>query len=134
VPRPEDSGPSRPASAEAGVADVETEALSEEDQARLEDAAREMAAVRAQLAAAPPELVIANHAMGLYELAAIHLSTDPANLVAAQLAIDAFAALLDRCQGRLGEAEATLVDARSQIQLAFVSVSRKGAGGAAAQD
>ncbi len=35
--------------------------------------------VRRQLAQVPPEVVVANHAMGLYELAAIHLSQEPPN-------------------------------------------------------
>jgi hypothetical protein len=85
-----------------------------------------MAAIRAQLAAAPPEQVVANHLIGLYELAAIHLGRETPNLPAARLAIDALGAVLDSCRGRLGEPEPTLVAARSQIQLAFVSVSSRG--------
>ena len=48
--------------------------LSPEEQEQAEALAAEMAAVREQLAAAPAEIVVANHLMGLYELAAIHLS------------------------------------------------------------
>lgn len=98
--------------------------LSAEEQARLQEAAEEVAAVRAQLAAAPPEQVVANHVIGLYELAAIHLSQQPPRLDAARLAIDALGGMLDACRGRLGEVEATLGAARSQIQMAFVGASR----------
>jgi hypothetical protein len=112
VPRPENSDPQ-----------TEPE-LTAEEQAHLEEAAQEVAAVRAQLAATPPDQVIANHVIGLYELAAIHLSQQPPGLPAARLAIDALGAVLDACSGRLGELEPTLAAARSQIQMAFVSVSR----------
>jgi len=68
-------------------------------------------------------MVVANHAMGLYELGAIHLSNDPANLSEAKVAIDAMAAIIDALPGRLGEHEETLRAARNQIQLAFVELS-----------
>ncbi len=97
--------------------------LSEEEAETLADAAAEIAQVREQLAATPAELVVANHVMGLYELAAIHLNLQEPNLDSARLAIDALGAVLDRCKGRLGEPEATLVDARTQLQMAFVRVS-----------
>ena len=79
--------------------------------------------VRRQLAQVPPEIVVANHAMGLYELAAIHLSQDPPNAAAAALAIDALGALVEGLAGRLGEAEPTLRDALSQMRLVFVQVT-----------
>jgi len=97
--------------------------LNAEQEQELADAAAEIAAIRDQLAAAPPEMVVANHVMGLYELAAIHLNRDQPNLNAARLAIDALAGVLDACKGRLGEPEATLADARQQLQLAFVNVT-----------
>src|SRR5215207_8546344 len=103
--------------------------LTAEEQASLEEAARQVAEIRAQLAGAPPEQVLGNHLIGMYELAAIHLSQDPPGLEAARLAIDALGAVLDACQGRLGELEPTLVGARSQIQLAFVA-ARQPPGGA----
>lgn len=97
--------------------------LTEEEAETLADAAAEIAEVREQLAATPAELVVANHVMGLYELAAIHLNREEPNLEAARLAIDALAAVLERCQGRLGEPESTLIEARSQLQMAFVNVA-----------
>jgi hypothetical protein len=62
--------------------------------------------------------------MGLYELAAIHLSVDPPSLDDARLAIDAMVALVDGLSGRLGEHEPVLIEARTQLQMAFVEVKR----------
>ena len=78
--------------------------------------------MRQQLAQAPAELVIANHAMGLWELAALHLSHQPPQLPQAQLAIDALAALVDGLQGRLGEDERSLREGLAQIRMAFVQI------------
>jgi hypothetical protein len=89
---------------------------------RLAEAAAEMAEVRRQLAQVPADQVVANHVMGLYELAAIHLSQAPPNFEAASLAIDAMGAVLDGVVGRLGEVEPTLRDAVAQIRLAFVQL------------
>jgi hypothetical protein len=87
---------------------------------------------RARVAEAPPEVVVLNHAMGLYELGAIHLSASPPNLGGAALAIDAFACLVEGLGDRLGPDAATLRDALAQIRLAFVQI--KGAAGAPAGD
>ena len=62
-----------------------------------------MAELREQLARTPAEVVIANHAFGLFELAALHLSLQPPQLDQARLAIDALAALVDGLGDRLGE-------------------------------
>lgn len=97
--------------------------LSDEERAQLEQAVVQMAEQERQLATTPPEVVIANHVMGLYELAAIHLRQNPPNLDEASLAIDAMGAMVDGLQGRLGENEPTLRSAREQLQQAFVGVS-----------
>jgi hypothetical protein len=83
----------------------------------------ELDEVRRQLSQVPAEVVVANHAMGLYELAAIHLSAQPPNAEAAKLAIDAMGSLIDGLKGRLGEPESTLRDALAQLRLAFVQVT-----------
>jgi hypothetical protein len=98
----------------------EPDEISDEVSAETQD---EIDEVRRQLAQVPPEIVVANHAMGLYELAAIHLSQDPPNASAAALAIDALGALVEGLAGRLGEAEPTLRDALSQMRLVFVQVT-----------
>lgn len=96
--------------------------LSPEERAEAEAMAAEMAEVRRQLADVPAAVVIANHVMGFYELAAIHLSQSPPNLPEAQVAIDAMGAVIEGMPGRLGVNEATLKDALGQIRLAFVQL------------
>lgn len=110
------------------------EQLGEEQEAEAREIAAEMARVREQLAQVPAAVVVANHAMGCYELAAIHLSSQPPKLEEAQLAIDAFGALLGAVEGRLGGDEQTLVDALAQIRLAFVQVKASVEQGGAAPD
>lgn len=101
------------------------EAMSPEERARAEQMIAEMAQAREELARTPAAVVVANHAMGLYELAAIHLSQQPPDLDEAGLAVDALAALTKALEGRLGENEATLNQALSQLQMAFVELRRR---------
>ncbi len=96
--------------------------LSDEERAQLEQAVVQMAETERQLATTPADVVIANHAMGMYELAAIHLRQNPPNFDEASLAIDALASLVNGLQGRLGENEPTLVQALGQLQQAFVGM------------
>lgn len=96
--------------------------LTAEQQAEAQEIAAEMAEVRAQLAQVPAAQVVANHAMGCWELAAIHLSAQPPAFDEAQVAIDAFGALTEVLTGKLGEDEATLADALAQLRLAFVQL------------
>jgi len=93
------------------------------DQADTESEADAQAAVdamREQLANTPPEIVLANHCYGLFELAAIYLSQEPPMMFQARLAIDALGSLLDGLRGRLGEAEPSLHESLSQLRLVFV--------------
>jgi hypothetical protein len=85
-----------------------------------------MAETERQLATTPADVVIANHAMGMYELAAIHLRQNPPNLPDAKLAIDGLTVLIDGLAGRLGENEATLIEAKTQLQQAFVGITAEG--------
>jgi hypothetical protein len=78
--------------------------------------------LRRQLAEAPPELVVANHCYGLFELAAVYLSQSPPLLAEARLAIDALTYLVDGLGERLGEAYPSLKDGLAQLQLAFVQL------------
>jgi hypothetical protein len=84
--------------------------------------AAELADVQRQLLGAPPEVVVANHAFGLFQLAALHLSQEKPDFTAARLAVDAMGALVEGLAGRLGEVEAELADGLAQIRLAFVQV------------
>lgn len=91
-----------------------------DDQAAEIEAA--MAEARSRLAEIPAEVVVVNHVMGLYELAAIHLSSETPDLVAASLAIDAMAAIVEGLGDRLGDDAQTMRDALANIRMAFVAV------------
>jgi hypothetical protein len=90
-------------------------AVEAELRAELDDARRRLADV-------PAAQVVANHAMGLFELAAIHLSHQPPQLGEASVAIDGMAALVESLGDRLGPNASVLRDALAQIRLAFVQV------------
>jgi len=94
--------------------------LTQEQEEQARAVARELSEARTRILAAEASTVVANHAFGIYELAAIHLTADEPKLPEAQLAIDALAALVSGLEGRLGEAEATLTEALRQAQLLFV--------------
>jgi hypothetical protein len=149
TPGGEHEVPRQPAPQPAGAAgsggdapldlDPETEAalaaMSPEERAQAEQMIAEMAQARAEIAGTPAAVVVSNHAMGLYELAAIHLSQQPPNLPEAGVAVDALAALCKALEGRLGENEATLNQALNQLQMAFVELTRRSAeGGGAAPE
>lgn len=87
-----------------------------------EEVAERIEAMRSELLNAPPEVVVANHCYGLFELAAVYLSQQPPLLSQARLAIDALGVLVDGLQGRLGEPEASLRDGLSQLRVAFVQI------------
>ena len=129
-----DAAPSDPIGPQMDPAADPLAGLSDEERAQAEAMAAEMAAARQRVLEAPADMVVANHAMGLYELAAIHLSEEDPDLTAARLAIDAMGQLVDGLSGRLGEAEATLKDALAQLRMAFVQVSEQAAGGDAPED
>ncbi len=90
------------------------------DQAAQIEAA--MAEARARLTDVPAEVVVTNHVMGLYELAAIHLSSETPDLISASLAIDAMSMLVDGLGDRLGDDAPTMKDALGNIKMAFVGV------------
>ena len=87
--------------------------------------------VRAELVATPVADIIANHAIGLQQLAVIHLIPDPGpdgsptepRLDEAGLAIDALGALVDALGERLAPHHEALREAVTQLRLAFVEVS-----------
>ncbi len=105
----------------ADVDDTEFE-LDDEQLDMIAQAEREMSEARSRLAEIPAEVVVTNHVMGLYELAAIHLSASPPDLRQAVLAIDAVACLVDGLGDRLGEDAPTMQDALANIRLAFVQI------------
>ena len=124
-PRPAASGPpdsgAGMAPSDHGEADeFDLDDLGPEEQAEL---AGRLDELRRQLLGTPADVVVANHAYGLFELAAIHLSQQPPRRDQARLAVDAMAALVEGLDGRLGEAEPSLKDALAQIRLAYVQIS-----------
>jgi len=123
--------PSRPGDEPSGDPLTDDSAFAElppDEQAEVRAMQAEMAEVRTQLLQAPASVVVANHAMGVYELAAIHLTSDAPRLAEASLAIDALAALVEGLEGRLGDAEPTLREALAQLRAAYLEV-RDRAGG-----
>jgi hypothetical protein len=117
----QDDGGAQPAAAAA----PESHPLTEEEA----EARAQLDELRAQLLAAPAAEVIANHAFGLFELAALHLSADPPHLDSARLAIDAMGALVEGLGSRLEDGAAALRDGLSQIRIAFVKISEAAATG-----
>jgi hypothetical protein len=92
------------------------------DELTEEELAEQVAAMRAELADSPVEVVVANHCYGLFELAAVYLSQQPPLLSQARVAIDALGSLVTGLEGRLGEAEEPLKDGLSQLRMAYVQI------------
>jgi len=88
----------------------------------IDTAEHALGEARARLAEIPVEVVVTNHVMGLYELAAIHLSASPPDLHAAALAIDAVGCLVEGLGDRIGDDAPTMRDALGNIRMAFVQV------------
>jgi hypothetical protein len=127
VPRSADAEPQDQAAQGPSAGADEEESL---DEAALR---AEIDEARARVAEVPAEVVVLNHAMGLYELAAIHLSAAPPNLPASALAIDAFACLVEGLGDRMGPEAGTLRDALAQIRMAFVQIKQSSGADAAAE-
>ena len=86
-----------------------------------------LAAVAQQMLETPAEIIIANHCIGLFQLAALHL--EEGNLDDARLAIDALGGIVETLGPRLGEEEPTLREALSQLRLAYVQRSKQSGAG-----
>lgn len=110
-----------PAGTESG------DSLDDLDGSALSDAQEAIADARRRLAEVPADVVVTNHVMGLYELAAIHLSNAEPDLTSASLAIDAMAALVDGLGDRLGAETPTMRAALSNIQMVFVQMKSRAA-------
>jgi hypothetical protein len=105
---------------------AEFERLSPDEQEQAKVLIAQMAESRQRMLETPAGVVVANHAMGLYELAAIHLGAETPQLAEAKVAIDALAGILDAVGDHLGPDGQTLRDALAQIQLAFVQIRAAG--------
>jgi hypothetical protein len=112
-----------PPGSPAGPPPGPEEELTPEEQAQL---AEQMAAVQEELLGTPVAVVVANHAVGLFQLAALHLNQRPPDMDEGRLAVDAMAALVEGLSGRLGDQEAPLKEALAQLRMAYVSLAREG--------
>ena len=97
----------------------------------------EMLRSRAELASVPVVDIVANHAVGLWQLAVLHLMPDPdpeglptePRLDEARLAIDALGALVEGLGSRLAPHDEALREALTQLRLAYVQVADVQTGG-----
>ncbi|MCL5047877.1 MAG: hypothetical protein M1374_03680 [Firmicutes bacterium] len=94
------------------------------EEAGEQDASQTLSDLEKQIRSTPVQDIIANHCYGLFQLAAIHLSSVPPNMKDASLAIDAMTAVIQKLSGRLGEAEQSLHEALTQLQFAYVQISK----------
>ena len=90
--------------------------------------AARMAEVQRELLATPAVVVVANHCIGLFQLAALHLDQERPNLPEAKLAIDALGAIVEGLGSRLGQDEGPLRDALTSLRLAFVEMGKRSGG------
>jgi hypothetical protein len=81
----------------------------------------EMIAAQDQLLSVPARQIVANHAIGLFELAALHLRVEEPDLDEVRIAVDAMGLLVDNLGDRLPDRE-TLVTALQQLRMAYVEV------------
>ena len=100
-----------------------------------EELQAELLAMQEQMVRTPAAIVVANHCIGLVELAALHLGQNPPNLADAQIAIDALAGVLDGVGARMDENGPPLRQALNQMRMAFVEAKTAAgrAGGEAPQ-
>ena len=108
-PEPEPAPQSQPRSGPVGPDDLSDEEMAEQ-----------MLLMQQQVLATPAAVVVANHAMALFELAALYLSPEPPQLTDAQVAIDAMAAVVEAVGPRFGPNERPLREGLAQLRMAFV--------------
>ena len=112
----------REALAEAGI---DIDQLTPEQQSEAVAMLQDMAKAREQMLSVPAADIIANHLMGMYELAAVHLGENPPNFEEATVAIEAVRVVLDRLEPKFGENAPILRQALTQLQLTFVQLKER---------
>lgn len=117
--RPNEPTPSAEPSPATGAGEPPDEVQLREQMARMQQLLLER----------PAGEVVAQHAMGLAELAVLHLGQHEPRLQEARLAIDAVAALVEGLEGRLGDAEAALRQTLPQLRMYFVEASDRARSG-----
>src|SRR5215218_1596514 len=118
IPREDPAAPSQPA----------PEAYGPEDEAMDPEMEAELRAMQEQMLRTPAAIVVANHCIGLIELAALHLGQNPPNLADAQVAIDALGGMIDAVGPRMGDNGPPLRQALNQMRMAFIE-ARTATGG-----
>ena len=113
---------------ESPLSSVAQDEFDDEEVELSEEQIAQMRELEERLAATPASVVVANHAYGLFELAALHLGRRPPNFEEAQVAIDAMGALVEGMGSRLGDHTKQLQEGLTQLRLAFVQVKNAGAG------
>lgn len=116
-PRPE--GEATPSPPPGGEDDAAARAAAEEQLRQL----------REELADTPVADIVANHVVGLWQLAVLHLDlegTGSRRLEEARIAIDAVAALVEGLGDELGSHAPALQDALAQLRMAYVQVGERG--------
>lgn len=98
-------------------------ALSEDDLARHLLALNSLAATQQRLLEEPVASHVASHAVGLHQLASLHLAQQAPSLEDARLAIDAMAAVVEAGGDRLGDAGPQLRQALAQLQQLYAQVA-----------
>jgi hypothetical protein len=96
------------------------------DEATRAQAEAEMQHLREELSSTPVADIIANHVVGLWQLAVLHLDLEGSGtrrVDQARVAIDAVAALVEQLGEDLGPHRQALEDALAQLRLAYVQVA-----------
>lgn len=91
-----------------------------EDDEMDDEMRAQIMAMQQQMLQTPAAIVVANHCIGLIELAALHLGQNPPNLADAQVSIDALAGVIDAVGSRLGENGPPLRQALNQMRMAYI--------------
>ncbi len=95
------------------------------DFADVEPDEAEIRELRDRLASTPPEVMIANNAFMMCELAGMHLSSNPPRLSEARLCIDALGCLVEGLGPRLGPPAAQLGEILSELRMAYVQLAAR---------
>ncbi len=109
------------------AAGADHEELDTETVAAMEEQMRQ---AQEQLISVPSSQVVANHIIGFFELALLHLQRDPPAFDQARLPIDAMALLVNNLGEQLdAESNQALNAALQQIQMAFVAAQTEAGAG-----
>lgn len=112
-PIPRDEPPAAPSAPSGYPEDGGDEEMDDELRA-------ELMAMQQQMLRTPAAIVVANHCIGLVELAALHLGQSPPHLAEAQVAIDALAGMIEAVGARMGENGPPLRQALNQMRMAYI--------------